>query len=142
MTTLILSKLFELCRNLNLTRNYQQVLKNNCKGRLYNKDFSANAFNTTRGTQSYFEPKTALAQDQIAFPCGYLASSFPGDRFQQLEDASGNIVPIIVDDNLNMKGSENTLWKDGENQGEKLKEWTSVEDPLFRNWMVNFHFFA
>ncbi len=69
-----------------------------------------------------------------------MANVFPGDRFQQLEDTSGNIIPILVDERLNMKNSENTRWKDAASQQDKLKEWTSVEDPLFRNWMVKYNF--
>lgn len=86
-------------------------MKSLCKGRIYNKEFP-NKFNTTRGTESYFD-QTALKPDAIAFPCGYLAASFPGDRFQELEDAGGKKIKIVVDSKLNLEGSEVDGWKDG-----------------------------
>lgn len=108
-----------------------------CKGRVYNKQFP-NDFNETRGTMSYFDEKVNLDPEDVAFPCGFLASNFPGDRFKELSSKGGETIKISVDDLLNMDTSESKDWKDGFNKQEKDKQWTSVEDPLFRNWMVKF----
>jgi hypothetical protein len=107
-----------------------------CEGRVYNHQFN-NAWNSTRATRSYFNDKVPLVDKDVAFPCGYMAASFPGDRFKELKDENGKTFPIFVDQKLNMDGTEADKWIDGDTDEFKNKQWTSVQDPLFRNWMVS-----
>jgi hypothetical protein len=46
-------------------------------------------------------------------------------------------VKIIVDERLNMVGSGDIKWKNGATKEESDTQWVSIEDPLFRNWMVS-----
>ena len=49
---------------------------------------------------------------------------------------SGNSIGIVVDGTLNMKGTAQDDFKDSEDENTKMSQWMSVENPLFKNWMV------
>ena len=66
-----------------------------------------------------------------------MAATFPGDRFVSLSDQTGLTVKITVDERLNMVGSGDIKWKNGATKEESDTQWVSIEDPLFRNWMVS-----